>query len=357
MESLMHGKNKLLTGNRAGWFLPRERSVAIGLAGCLACGVLAGCGRPAVPPTVSSKPPEPAPLARVGGVAITQADFDFEVQRRVAARRPVGDPRSVIQELIERQAMLQEAARAPWMNEPEARRERENQLLAQWLERTLQAEKSRLSVSEEEVRARFRERVADFTRPAMVRLAILFRRNSPQDTQEKAEDLVESLRKARQEFLGDRSAATQNGRIPGFGSVAAKASEDTVSRYRGGDLGWMDAASKEFRVPAAVVEAGNALPVHGVSDVLRTEQGLYVVMKQDERGAQTMSYEDAGPALRRALLRQKEEAVEKDFRSNLLVRIPVSIDTDRVARLTLPGGTSGPRPSVPPPLVGAMSIP
>jgi hypothetical protein len=354
MESLMHFKNTILTGFHAGRCLPLVRVVAIGLAGWLACGVIAGCGRRAA---VKSTPPEPDPLARVGGVAITLGDYDFEVQRRITSGRPVGEPRAVVQELVERQAMLQEAARAPWMNEPEARRERENQMLAQWLERTLLAEKKRVSVSDEELRARFRERTADFTRPAMVRLAILYRRVSPRDQRDKNDDTASALKQAREEFLRDRSAATQSGRIPGFGTVAAKASEDTVSRYRGGDLGWMEAGSKEFRQPAAVVEAGCVLPAGGVSDVLRTEQGLYVVMKQDERGSKTMSFEEAAPALRRQLLRQKEDAVERDFRGNLLARIAVSVDTGRVARLTVPNGAPGSHPSAPGPLAKALPVP
>ncbi len=335
----------------------RPRWGAVGVvcvASGLVCGVLAGCNRGT---PVAPVPAGPPPLARVGGVAITQADFDFEVHRRAASGRPVGDAQSVLRELIERQAMLQEAARAPWMNEPEARRERENQMLAQWLDRTLQAEKRRVSVSDDEAHARFKERVAEYTRPAMVRLAILYRRLSPQDSKETQEAATAALQQARQDFLKDRAAVTQNGRIPGFGTVAARASEDTISRYRGGDMGWLDAGRKDFRGPAAVLDAGCALAVGGVSDVLKTDQGLYVVMKQDERGAQAIAFEEAAGTLKRQLIREKEDAVEREFRSNLLARLSVEIDTNRVGRLTVPSEVAVPRPLAKRPFAEAGLVP
>lgn len=348
----MHRKHAVPAGAHAGHPVPwRQAGCLAGLAFCL---VLTACDRRE--PAVSGKT-EPAPLARVGGESVTQADFDFEVRRRLATGRPVGSPLSVVQDLVERQAMLQEAARAPWMNEPEARRERENQMLAQWLDRTLQADKQRVSVSDEEIRAYLREHEAQFKRPAMVRLAILYRRMTPQDTKDTRESLSAELQRARQEFLRDRAAATQSGRIPGFGSVAAQASEDTVSRYRGGDLGWVDTGRRDLRWPAAVMEAGSALPVGGVSEVLAAGNGLYVVMKQDQREAQAAPFEEVAAVLRRQLIRQKEEALERTFRSNLLARVAVEMDTNRVVSLTIPAEGRGPRPPVPHPIAGESSVP
>ena len=118
--------------------------------------------------------------------------------------------------------------------------------------------------------------------------------------------------------------ATRDGRIPGFGALAAEASEHATSRYRGGDIGWIETGRDAYPLPAAIVETGFALPVGGVSDVIETEEGLYVVMKQDQREARTAPFEEVADTLRRRLLRDRRDRVEAAFNSNLLARATCS---------------------------------
>lgn len=279
---------------------------------------------------------EPDPLARIGTGVITQADFDFEVQRRASAGRPIGEAREILQFLVERQAMLQKAHRSEAMQDPQVRRELENRLLGQWLDLSLQAERDAVRASDEDLRAYYDAHADEFSRPAMARLAILFRRVNPQDAQESESSVREELEKARAAYLAAPAAATQGGRIPGFGTVAAESSEDTVSRYRGGDLGWMTTPESGGGHPESVMSAGFKLEPGAVSEVMTTDKGLYVVMKSDARPAQITPFEQAAPGLRRRLIRLKQEAVERAFMSNLLAEAGVSIDEDKAARLTVP---------------------
>ena len=281
-------------------------------------------------------PPAPVPLARVGSAVITAEDVVAEALRLRAAGQPAAEPQAVLRALVEREAMLQEASASAWANAPGERRERENLLLAQWLEHTLQAEKGKVALADEDLRAFYEANAAEFTRPAMVHLAILHRNPASHGTESSAEALTAALRQARQAFLDNPAQSTRNGRIPGFGAIAAEASEDATSRYRGGDIGWLDIGRNDYRWPAEVVAAGFALPVGGVSDVLSTESGLYVVMKQDQREARTAPFEEVSATLRRRLLRVKHEAVEVMFKSNLMVRAAVEIDAAQAAALTLP---------------------
>ncbi len=278
------------------------------------------------------------PLALVGGVAITEADFAFEVQRRVEAGRPLESPQAVLQSLIERAAMLQQAARSPVMEDPVVRRELENQKLVKWLDEALHRERDRVTVSDDELRAGYEANRDDFTRPALTRLAILYRRATPLDPDESQAELKVALEAARARFLDDPAAATRDGRLTGFGVIAAEHSEHTVSRYRGGDLGWLDPARDDHRLPAAITAAGFALAPGEVSDVIEAGDGLYVVMQTDHRAAQVTPFEDAAIGLRRRLIHEKQEAVEQRFRAQLLEQADVAVNHARVEALRLPSG-------------------
>jgi parvulin-like peptidyl-prolyl isomerase len=233
----------------------------------------------------SRKAPEPAAapdgLARVNGESITEADVQFEIQRRTEANRPLGEASAILQDLIQRKAMLHAAAKSDVLKDPAVRRELENKQLGQWLDRSLQVARDQVSVSDEELRAHYEANGASFTRPEMFRLAILYRQVNPRDPADAEAALRAELEKGRAAYVADPAQATQQGRSIGFGTVAAAYSEDTLSRYRGGDLGWVAADQKNERYPAEIIQAGRALAVGAVSDVLAAGEGLYVVMKAD----------------------------------------------------------------------------
>jgi parvulin-like peptidyl-prolyl isomerase len=298
----------------------------------LAAAGAGGCGRQ---PEQAPAPAVPAPLARVGEAAITVEDFEAEVGRRRAGGRLPADAATLLREMIERQAMLQKAG-AEMARDPEVKRELENLLLARWLEKSRQAEKAAIVVTDEELRAAYASGRQAWTRAEQARLAILYRRLASGAGAAEAEQLAGALRKAVADFKSAPSAATRGGRMQGFGALAAEASEETVSRYRGGDLGWLDTSRSDYRWPAEVVQAGFALGLGEVSDVIRAGDGLYVVMKSDARAASVTSFEEAAVGLRRRLLREKQEAAEREFKRRLLAEFKVEIDRDSAARLKLP---------------------
>jgi len=302
-----------------------------------------GCGKKA--PVAG----EPDPLASVNGVAITEEDFSFEVQRRVKSGRPLGDAQTILNELIERQVMLQKAESSDVMNDPQVKRELENRQLGQWLDRSLQIERDAVRVSDEELKSHYESNQNEYTRPEMIRLAILYRRVNAHDPDESTSSIRDELEKGRAEYLADPTVATQSGRIPGFGNVAVNYSEDTVSRYRGGDIGWLELGAAEYRKPKAVIEAGIAMEIGAISDVLSTDDGLYVVMKTDQRPAQVTPFEEVVPGLRRRLIREKQEMVERTFMSNLMADAKININPEKAGQLALPA-TATPEPPVLKPL-------
>lgn len=279
--------------------------------------VLVGCSRSSPP---LAKPPSSPVLATVEGRPITQAAFDEEVARRRVGNSSV-EADAVLRQLIEREAMLVKAEKAGIADSPDFRHESENRLISQWLSGTFHKERDGVSVTDEELAAAFEARKDDvFRQGAQHRFAILFRKGK------NVEELKASLAEAVADFVKDRDAATQKGRLTGFGTIAANHSEDTVSRYRGGDLGWFDADKPESsRVPQEVLAAGVAQPSGEVSKPIIAGDGVYVIMKSGVREAQQIALKEAAPALRRKLISEKRSALETSFKTGLLADMKVEM--------------------------------
>ncbi len=280
-------------------------------------------------------------LAVVGDVPITAEAFHFEVQRRLETGQPLGEPASILADLVEREAMLQRARASEALMDPVVQREIENQILVKWLDQELHRQRDAVQVGDDELEAYYKAHAASFRQPELVRLAILYRRFTPNDPEETQQSLAEALATARARFLEDPAAATREGRMQGFGILAAEHSEHTVSRYRGGDLGWLDPEQARHRVSPNVLSAGLALDPGVVSEVIVSDDGLYVVMKTGFQPARVQPLEDVAAGLRRRLIRERQEAIEAQFREQLLEQAKVTVYTERLARLPVsPAGES-----------------
>ncbi len=328
----------------------RSRHIAVTMPTLLLVASLSsGCGKK------EKAGPEaaPAPLASVNGVAITPDDVAFEIQRRRETGRPIGDAREVLDFLIERQVMLQAARSSGLLEEPAIKRTLENRELGQWLDRSLQIERDAVRVSDEELAVFYEANPNLHTRPAMSRLAVLQRTVGRSENAEIQASIRDELSAARDAFLADITGATRDGQLAGFGVIAASSSEDTVTRYRGGDLGWMPDQDLVHRIPAAVAERAASMGTGDVSEVIETENGMYVVLVIDRQPAARTPLTEVAPGLRRKLIREKQRNVERSFKSNLLAAASIIVDEQQAAAITIPTPPTPVAPALVP--VGAMT--
>jgi parvulin-like peptidyl-prolyl isomerase len=138
----------------------------------------------------------------------------------------------------------------------------------------------------------------------------------------------------------------------GFGQLAINYSDDQASRYRGGDLGWIDEGSIPSRLPKIVAQTGFELPQGKVSDVIETEKGFYLVMKTDSRGQTTTPLTKVKSSLRQTLLGRKRRAFEETFRHEIARTVGVQVNHAMLATVELPkDGT--PKREVQPPVLAA----
>ena len=122
-----------------------------------------------------TKPPAPANvLAHVGNRDITVADFKAEWERRVANRQSLPDRSALLAQMIEREALVQQAKAAGLAEAADVRRASEDILIAKLKEMQWTPKIEAAKVTPAEVRATYEKEMARFTQPAKAQLAFIF---------------------------------------------------------------------------------------------------------------------------------------------------------------------------------------
>ncbi|MCX6896825.1 MAG: peptidylprolyl isomerase [Verrucomicrobia bacterium] len=263
-------------------------------------------------------------LARVGDREITVADFQAELKFRTANRQPIPDRQTLLEQMIARETLVQQARAAGLANAADVRRTVDDVLIAKLKETRLTPQLDAVKISPEEIRAAYGKEIARFTQPAKVQLAFVFIAVDPKANTNQLAGAEARVAEAR------RLAQALPAGSRGFAQVAADFSDDQITRYRGGDAGWFTADSIADRWPKAVIAAGFALPNAGdISGVLRAPEGFYLVKKLDARAAVVAPLALAQPVVERRLLAEKRARIEQEFQKQ--VRAAVAVQTDAAA--------------------------
>lgn len=275
-------------------------------------------------------------LASVGEHQIRMDDFRKEVDRRQALRQPLPDREALLEEMITHQALLQRARQAGLDQDPAVQREIQFLLISRFRERHLATRLEAVTVAPEEVKAAYDQDLARYTQPAQVRLALLFLKKDRLMSEAKTKELRARMTEAREQAIVQPASGGRGPAAQGFGALAIRYSDDPASRYRGGDIGWMEPDHPKQRWPGVVIEAGLALEPGQVSDVIETEDGLYLAMKTDARPSRVTPIEEVRAALHQSLLARKRRALEATFRQEAAQQAGVRIHRDALASVTMP---------------------
>jgi len=279
-------------------------------------------------PLACSRAPQATVLATVGDRQITADDFKQEIQRRHAARRPIPDKEALLQEMILAEALVQRARSAGLLDDPQVRHEINSLLASKLQERELTPRLEAINPSPDEVKAEYEQNLAKYTRPAKIRLAVLALKADEKLSEANRAALRTRLTEARTKILAQPSAKD-------FGPLAIEYSDDQASRYRGGDLGWLDGGNLNSRWPREVLETGFAAESHRVSDVIETTTGFYLVMKTDARPGSMVSLAEVETTLRQSLAAKQRRAIELAFRESAVNGARTTINTDALAKVEL----------------------
>ena len=299
----------------------------------------AGCQHDGSP--TGDRPPEPAraapggpggpaqsseelrtPLARIGDVTITLGEFQERVNRQspyIRARyTSLEQKKELLDSMIRFEVLAKEAARRGLDKDPEVVRTMKQVMIQRLMRDELDAKITADTVADAELRAYYDANLADYVKAEEVRASAIIVKNRAQ------------AQRVANEARGEAGKTNK-----GFRDLVNRYSQDEDTKLRGGDLRYFDAATKEL--PAPVVQAAFALPQLGdVSMAVDAGNGTWYVLKQTgRRRSMTKSFEDATPAIRNKLFRDKRLAAQKDFVDKLRQAATIEVNDANLAKVRI----------------------
>ena len=277
--------------------------------------------------------PQDRPVARVGDQVVTVRDFARMMQRRggdvpgvftnAAARRQLLD------ELVRGETLAVAARRGGYFDRPEVQQAARRQAI-QLLEEDVRRQVA--EPADADVAQRYAQAADRYSKPARIRFAVI-RAARPAAADRLAAERAR-IGQARAEALAAAGA-------PDFGAVAAAYSDDQMTRYRGGDAGWLREEGEEPRFPAEVLAAARALAKPGdVSEVVDAPDALYLVKLIARQPREPLPLDLVRENIRITLRREREEqALEAKLKEK-----PADVWVDEALLAAVP---------VPPPPAGA----
>jgi len=278
-------------------------------------------------------------LAKVGPREIHVEQFKREMSRRSRRSKNL-DKKMILEEMINYETLLTKAFEAGLDKDPEVIRSYHNLLIGKLKRNKLNPRIKSATVTDEDMQAYYEENIDTYTRRAKARMAIIHIKTHPKMSQEKLSGLKERMAEAREKSL------KLTGSARGFGQVAINYSEDQATRYKGGDIGWISKGRK-YRWPAEVTDTGFSLESGGISDIITTDTGLFLVKVSDKRESVVTPLKKVKRRLRHKLLLEKRKTAEKTFQEEMRAATAIEIYPEALDAIPLPE-KNGPGSEKPP---------
>jgi hypothetical protein len=270
--------------------------VGVGVALFILAVVFSGCSKSEQSGALEDASKEQV-YAVVGGHPITQADLEREYERRRLSGLPPLSENEAVEHLIERAALVQRARDLGIDEDPVLSYRMDSLMIHALRQRSLGGDPAFVQVSEEAIAAEYRERLDDFTLPGATRIAVLFAEVTNKLSVEQDAEAKARLEKALKLYRSEAVPAPK-----GFGRIAGEYSDEQLSRYRGGDVGWIEDGLKTYRIPDSILEIGRDLEIGQLSEIIAAENGYWVVMKTGERRETVRPLEAVDDLIRSELL-------------------------------------------------------
>jgi peptidyl-prolyl cis-trans isomerase C len=268
------------------------------------------------------------PLARIDDITITLGELQERINRQspyIRARyTSLEQKKEFLDSLIRFEVLAKEAYRRGLDKDPEVVRTMKQVMIQELMRDELDAKITADTVSDAEVKAYYDAHLAEYVRPEEVRISAIIIRNRAQ-----AERVALEAR-------GDAGKTNK-----GFRDLVTRYSHDEDSKLRGGDLRYFDAQAKD--VPAPVIRAAFALQNIGdVSGAIDAGNARWYVLKQTgRRKSMTKSFDDAKPAIRSKLFREKRLSAQNNFVGGLKAAARIEINEVNLANVRIETSQAG----------------
>ena len=283
-------------------------------------------------PVSCGKKNDPAVLATVGTHEIRTEQFREQMVRRGGLRPEELNKEALLQEMIEQEALYVRALNAGINRDPELQRAWRNLLIGKFKERELSPRIEKVEVTQTELAAAYDRERERYSRPAAVKVALLYLKVEAVMKPEKVAELQRRMNDARQKALAvEATGAT------GFGALAITCSEDQATRYNGGVLGWLEKNRGHAWLGPGAVEAAFALAKPGdLSEVVTDSNGLYLLKLLDRRAPSVVPLAEVESSLRQRLLLEKRRKIEQTFGRECRESVPVVAHPELLPAIVVP---------------------
>ena len=277
------------------------------------------------------------PVATVGNYKITARELKDEGQRRAIKGMPPLDKNELLDAMIERLAVLNQAIESKIGESPEVRRELDNLLVSKYVAREQEEKIRAVLVNDQECREYYDENLSDFTSKSMYRLSILKLSPGKSASETKIGEVRSRMQAARKMALENPAPGGRGPASRGFGSLSIRFSEDQGSRYKGGDLGWRVAGAKDPLWPENLLLEAQKMEKGEISEIIEDQNGsLYLVMKTDERPEKIKPFEEVRALIRSKMIRLKREEIRSSFVEKNMTAAGVSINKKILDGIVIP---------------------
>ena len=289
-----------------------------------------------------------AVVARVGKNAITVGEFKDMMARRGAlvsdAYRDPAAKETLLEEVIRLEVLAARAGKEGYFNDPEISIAIKRLVVKKLEEEAVGRSLEDIEVTDGEIAAYYRAHLDRFAVPERIQLALIQVAVPAKASPEKKAELAARAAQVREEAL-HLDAATRN-----FGYLAAQYSDDQVTRYKGGQTGWIATGGRGYRWPDEIVKQAVALAQPGeISPVIETEQGYFMVRLVERRAADAIPLEQVKLNIRQDVAQQKMNERLDRLYAESRAGLKIKIDHDLLNSIQPPAPTQAERPDAAPP--------
>jgi len=281
-----------------------------------------------------------ATLATVAGRPITVEAFSTQMIRRsggfAGQFTTIEQKKLLLDEMVQRELQVVRAREAGYDRDPDVIATLERIMVSKLREDQLAQHLAEITVTDTEIDQYYQSHRPDYTKPEMLRIAIIRFELSPNAGDEKRAEIQAKA----EEVL--KQAANLDASVRGFGPLAARHSQDQASRYIGGDIGWVRRDKPgRFDDPVFVQAVASLHEPGELSQVIEAKKGLYLIKLLEIRAQQTRSIAEVSNGIHHLIMKQKRAETEATWLSSLLdEHTPVEINHSVLESVPSPPGTT-----------------
>jgi len=249
----------------------------------------------------------------------------------------------VLDELLRTELIVAHARKEGFLDRSDIADAIKSLVATRYVEEVLSATGNLEEVDGAEALAYYESHPELFRTPELARVAVIYL-----SVPERADGEARAAVKRRADQLRDEALA-QNEPSRHFGELAARHSDDQVSRYKGGDAGWITRNALQSRWPEPALAAIFSMETPGeLSPVIETERGFYLFRLMEYQPSSRLPFDLVERNVAHAIVGERRQSLLEKMVEDSRRTARVTIKEDVLRSMEIPQSKTPSRPMTPP---------